>query len=379
MKARNRVLKAISHEEPDRIPIDFGGPMTTIEAQGYDHLKEHLKIGTPTEVFSRAHVKPDEQLLKIFSVDTRYVYFNAPEPWNPNKYLDNTYVDNWGVTFKMPKGSYYYDPVAYPLENATVDDLNRHNWPSKVSEENVKRWSEEAKHLFEETDFAIIADATGWGIFEEAWGLRGFQRFLVDLYKNRVFVEALLDKILETQLSRFNAYLDAIGRYVDVVIVSDDLGMQTGPIIAPKMYREIIKPRHRELFKFIKTRTGAKLFLHTCGAIQPFISDLVDVGVEILNPIQVSAKGMDDTAAFKKEYGHDLVLWGGGCDTQDVLPHSTPRDVRNEVKRRIRDLAPGGGFVFAGVHNIQPDVPPENVVALYKAALEFGDYPIYTT
>ena len=370
------MLKALSHEESDRIPIDFGGPMTTAEAEGYEHLREYLDIEDTTQVFGRTHVKPHKALLKKFNVDTRYIYFTPPVQWIPPEAVNRTHVDEWGVTRRMAKGSYYYDLVDSPLQDATVDDLKLYSWPTEIPKESVLRWAEEARHLSKRGDVAVVADAIGLGIFEQAWYLRGFQKFLIDLHRDPVFVEALLDKVLETQIKRFGAYLGAVGPYIDVIVVGDDLAMQTGPLIDPKMYRQIIKPRHRELFKYIKNKTKARLFLHSCGAVIDFISDFIDMGVDILNPIQVTAKGMEDTARLKKTFGKDIVFWGGGCDTQHILPEGSPEDVRNEVKKRINDLAPGGGFVFAAVHNIQPDVPPENIVAMYKAAQEFGSSPL---
>jgi len=376
MKSRERVLKALSHEEPDRVPIDFGGPMTTVEVEAYESLKKFIGIKSKTKVFSRAHVVPDESILEMFNTDIRYVYFNLPEEWNPHKYPENTYVDEWGVTWKMPKGSYYYDPIGHPLQKASIKDLEKYNWPGTIDKNNIARWSEQAKYLFENTEYCVVADATGWGIFEQTWALRGFAQFLMDLRINCEFAERLLDKVLETQKKRFDAYLSAVAPYIHVIVVSDDLSTQDGPIIAPEMYRKIIKPRHRELYQFIKKKTKAKLFHHICGNVIPFIEDLLDVGVDILNPIQVSAKDMEDTEKLKRDFGDRIVFWGGGCDTQSVLPFGSPRDVKKEVKRRIYDLAPSGGFVFAPVHNIQPGVPPENIVALYEAAMEYGVYPI---
>ena len=365
---------SLHHVEPDRVPIDFGGPMSTAEVEGYKPLKRLLGIEDPVTVFTRAHAKPEEVVLQRFEVDTRYVYSGFPEQWNPDKYPDRSYDDVWGVTFKMPKGSYYYDPVSFPLQEAKIQELESYPWPSSFDKDTVNWWKRQAAQLSKENKYAVIGDAIGWGIFEQAWALRGLSRFLIDMYKDRAFAEALLDKVLETQLQRFEAYLGAIGTSIDVVVTSDDLGMQTAPMMSPDLYRKIVKPRHRRLYRAIKAQTNAKLFLHTCGAVRPFIPDFIDLGIDILNPIQVAAANMDDTASLKREFGKDIVFWGGACDSQKVLPFGSPEEVRAEVRRRIDDLAPGGGFVFAPIHNIQPGVPPENIVALYEAAAEFGTY-----
>ncbi|HEB29408.1 MAG TPA: hypothetical protein ENI15_00820 [Spirochaetes bacterium] len=372
MNSRERVLHALEHRKPDRVPIDFGGSMTTVEVEAYESLKKVVGIESQTMVFSRAHVVPDERILEKFNVDTRCVYFNLPEEWDPDRYPDNTYVDDWGVTWKMPKGSYYYDPVDFPLKESSVEELENFEWPDRVNGGNAARWHERSRYLAEQTEYCVVSDVTGYGLFEQAWALRRFDNFLMDLIINRDYAENLLDKVLYTQKKRLDAYLSAAGPYLDVMVISDDLATQDAPLISPDMYRDIVKPRHKELIKFIKKKTDAKIFYHSCGDVTLFIEDLIDIGVDILNPVQVSSKKMSDTNHLKNKYGNDIVFWGGGCDTQNILPFGSVEEVRREVKRRVLDLGPGGGFVFAAVHNIQPDVPPENIMALYEAAYEYG-------
>jgi uroporphyrinogen decarboxylase len=198
----------------------------------------------------------------------------------------------------------------------------------------------------------------------------------MDFYLNLEFINKLLDKALDYAKELAEISLDLIGQYIDVVRVADDLGMQEGLLINPKLYREFVKPRQKEFYSFIKERTNAKLLLHSCGSIYEIIPDLIEIGVDAINPVQVSAKNMD-SLKLKNEFGDKLSFWGGGCDTQKILPYSNPSGVEKEVKRRINDFAPNGGFVFAPVHDIQYDVPPENMVALYDTVLKFGRYPIY--
>ncbi|MHC4103455.1 MAG: uroporphyrinogen decarboxylase family protein, partial [Planctomycetota bacterium] len=360
------------HRKPDRVPIDFGGSMTTVEVEAYESLKKVMGIESKTMVFSRAHVVPDERILEKFKVDTRCVYFNLPEEWDPDRYPDNTYVDDWGVTWKMPKGSFYYDPVDFPFKEPSHEELEDFEWPVKVNSGNIARWHERSRYLAEQTEYCVVSDVAGYGLFEQAWALRKLDNFLMDLIINRDYVEDLLDRVLYTQKKRLDAYLCAAGPYLDVMVISDDLATQDAPLISPDMYRDIVKPRHKDLIAFIKKKTDAKIFYHSCGDVTLFIEDLIDVGVDILNPVQVSSKNMSDTNHLKNKYGSDIVFWGGGCDTQNILPFGSVDEVRSEVKRRVFDLGPGGGFVFAAVHNIQPDVPPGNIMALYEAAYEYG-------
>jgi len=230
--------------------------------------------------------------------------------------------------------------------------------------------AEEAHRLYEETDYALVADFLGGGIFEQALWMRGFERFMMDMVSDEPFATALLDTLLELYIEFYAVYLEAVGPYVQIVAVGDDLGMQTGPLISPRLYRRLIKPRHRELYDFIHSRTEAKIMHHTCGSVFPFVQDLIDVGVDILNPIQTSARGMDPVA-LKREFGERLVFHGG-IDVQQILPFATPERVREEVRHIVTTLGQGGGYIFAPSHNIQADVPPENIVAMYEAIQEIS-------
>lgn len=203
--------------------------------------------------------------------------------------------------------------------------------------------------------------------------LCGFEDWLVNLMTNPKFAGALLDKGVEIESQMLKNMLGEVRDNVDVVVCPDDLGMQNALLISPELYRKIIKPRHKRLFDAVKSHTKAKLLLHSDGAIAPVIGDLIDVGVDVLNPVQVSAAGMGDTKWLKKEFGEHISFWGG-IDTHHVLPFGTPEEVREEVRKRIQDLAPGGGYVLASVHNIQAEVPPENIIAVYEAVFEYGRY-----
>jgi uroporphyrinogen decarboxylase len=232
---------------------------------------------------------------------------------------------------------------------------------------------ERVQYAAEEEGQAVVLGGLCAGIMEIAAWTLGFERYFSDFALNPALLGCLLDKILELKIAYWEKALQEAGEYVDVVQEADDFAGQYRMLISPEMYREIIKPRHKELFDFIHSRSDVKIFFHSCGAIRPVIPDLIEAGVDILNPVQVSAAGMD-SAELKREYGKDLTFWGGGVDTQNILGNGTPEEVCEEVKKRIEDLAPGGGFVFSAVHNIQPNVPPQNIMAMWKTFQENCSY-----
>lgn len=371
MNSRERVTRALNHQEPDKVPVDLGGFVTTIEAEAYEDLKEYLGMEKETIVSVRAHVVPDEEILEKFGVDTRYLRPFPVQKWQEVK-KKNPVVDAWGTKFYQPESSHYFDPVEYPFADFTLDDLKGYQYPELWNEAYGRELAKTAERRYKGTDYFLIADGVN-GIFEQSWFLRGFEDFLVDLVLNKDFASKVLDIILEERKDFYGKFLDVVGPYVGMVMVTDDLGGQEGPLISPELYREMIKPRHKELYTFIKSKTDAKLFLHSCGAVREFIDDFIDEGIDVLNPIQVSAKGMD-TKELKRDFGEKIVFWGGGCDTQKVLPFGSPEGVHDEVKKRISDLKPGGGFVFAQIHEIQPETPPENILAMYEAVKEYRDY-----
>jgi uroporphyrinogen decarboxylase len=228
--------------------------------------------------------------------------------------------------------------------------------------------------LYETTDYAIMA-AFGGNLLEWGQFLYGIENFLCELAAHPQKVEKLLDRLVEIHLEGLDKVLPAIDGYVQIIQMGDDLGSQTAAQISPEMYRRFFKPRHAEIYRRIKEQSSLAVFLHSCGSIEELLPDLIDVGVDIINPVQTSAARMDP-AHLKREYGKDLVFWGGGCDTQVVLPTGTPDEIDAHVRDRIRTFGPGGGFVFATVHNIMANVPPENVVALYDAVKRYRDYPL---
>ena len=376
MTSRERMRAALAHEEPDRVPIDLGSMHSCIESYAYQPLKQRLGFasGRPMRTFVRDHVEPDEDLLEMFGVDTRYLRIGAPDGWKLTMEGDNSFVDEWGTRWQKPEGSLYFDPVGFPLEGATIADLDSFPWPDPRDPGRTRGLRERAEELYQGTDYALCADTAGLGVFETCWMLRGLQNFLCDMVGDPEFASALLGRVATIKTAMYEEFVDEVGPYVEVVFVSDDLGTQTGPMISLESYQRLIMPHHRRLWAAVKGLTGAKLFLHSCGGVEPFIPDFIEMGLDILNPAQPAARGMD-SAELKKKYGDRLSFWGA-VDEQGPLSQGTPDDVWEEVRVRIRALAPGGGYVLAPSHNIQADTPPENIQAMYQAALELGSYPI---
>ena len=372
---RERVLICLQHKEPDRVPLDLGGMMTTIEACVYDKLKSLLGIQSETIKFMREHVAPDEEILEKLGIDTRYVRMNPSPNRKASHEMEDSYVDEWRIVWRKFKGTLYYEPVSSPLEKVlTINELNKYTFPDPCDPRRVIGLREKTRSLYQQGIYAIIADAPQQGIFETAFLLRGLANFLEDLALREEFATELLSRVCDYMIALYDTYLTEVGEYVQVVFTGDDVGMQNRLLISPSMYRQILKPFHNKFWRFIKQKTQAYLFFHSCGSVYPLIPDFIEMGLDILNPIQVSAKDMD-TARLKDEFGGKISFWGA-IDTQHVLPYGSPEEVEAEVKQRIKDLAPGGGYVLCAVHDIQPDVKPENVISMYDSARKYGAYPI---
>jgi len=377
MTSRERLITTLEHQEPDRVPIDLGGAATGIELEAYEDLKRYLKIKENLEIdekttlFSRCHVEPAERILERLKVDTRYLRLN---PLKPKIESDGSYVDEWGIKWKKPKSSFYYDIIKHPLRDTkSIKDLEKYNWPDPHDPKRTEGLRDKARKLYKNTGYALIADMVGLGIFEQSWALRGLEKFFIDMVVNREFAEALLNKVTNIHIQLWDEFLNAVGDYVEVAVVSDDVGGMNGLLMSPQLYRNLIKPAEKRLWQFIKQKAKVYLFYHCCGAIYELIPDFIELGVDILNPVQVSAKGMD-TKKLKKDFGKEMTFWGGGCDTQRILPFGDIEEVREEVKSRIKDLGSGGGFVFNQVHNIQPNVPPENIIVMFETVERYSKY-----
>jgi len=380
---KDRVRMALNHVEPDRVPIDLGGTVTSIHIEAYKELTKY--IGIEEKYFSlieyvgrTAYIS--DKILEKFNVDTRYIYPSPPIPAEinlpPGGRLIPEYIDVWGIKRRFV--GYYYDivPDGSPLLNAnTTEDIKAFKWPrAEDLGFNLEYMISQAESLAS-TDYAIGFSYYIYGPFAFCMRLRGFQKFLADLILRPEIAVTIMDHVTNIMIEVIEKYIKPIGKYLDFIFFGDDLGLQLAPMISLQLFRRFIKPKYRRYVDAFKNASKAKVILHSDGAISPLIDDMIEAGIEGINPVQVSAKGMD-SKQLKERFGKKLIFWGG-IDTQSVLPFGTPEDVRNEVRTRIKHLAPGGGYILATVHNIQPGVPPENIVAMFDEAVKFG-YRFYS-
>ena len=373
MSHRERVVRALNHRQPDRVPLDLGATRSTsLVVQAYERLNRHLGAQKPARIFSKwlniAH--PSQAMLQRFDIDTRSVGQGAPDNWQDIVFPDGSYQDEWGVVRSRPAGCLYYDLTKSPFAGETsAADLDRHPWPDPHDPGRCRGLKAEARRLRQETDYAIALNMPG-GVVTQAQFLRGFEDWFADLIADPTFYHALLERITDLWIEMARDELDAAGDCADFCFFGDDVAFQDGPMMSMELYRKMVKPYHARVFSYIKSRSSAKILYHTCGSVAHLIPDLIELGVDALNPVQVSAKGMD-TKTLKREFGKDICFWGG-IDTQRVLPFGSPADVAAETKRRIEDLGPGGGYVLCAVHNLQADVSPENICAMYDTARQHG-------
>ncbi|MFA6241725.1 MAG: uroporphyrinogen decarboxylase family protein [Candidatus Hydrogenedentales bacterium] len=380
MTSRERMLKALNHEESDRAPIDLGGFQTGIHKVAYLNLLEHLGIQDELVILDPVQqlARPCEAVLERFHVDTRYITAGGPDSFkggieqnSRDGRLWHDLRDEFGVVWSMPDDHpLYMDISRHPLANATIDDLKTYPFPKGNDPSRFRGVRERVQRLRDETPYAICT-GIGGVVYEYCWYMRGLERWLMDMLVEPEFCEALLECTVRYWMDFYTGFMGAVGDLVDVVMIGDDLAGQTGPLFAPEFYRAIVKPRQKRLVQHIKSLTTAKVWYHTCGACVEYIPDLIDNGVDILNPIQIGAKDMVPED-LKRRFGEKICFWGGGIDAQHVLATASPEEVREHVRLNLEAFKPGGGYVFNNCHNIQAGVPPENIVALFDAAYEFG-------
>jgi uroporphyrinogen decarboxylase len=382
MTSRERVLATLNHQEPDRIPIDLGGFQTGIHREAYRELIAHLGYDEKILILDPVQqiVRPSERVLERFRVDTRYISAHAPESfkggivqnWRAGR-LWHDLRDEFGVVWSMPDDEpNYMDISRHPLAGATKADLADYPFPNGADPTRFSGVREEALRLRRETPFALATGISGV-VYEVCWYMRGLEQWFEDLIERPEFCEALLDRVLAYWLDFETGFMKAVGDIADVVMIGDDLAGQDGPLFSPDLYRRLVKPRQKKLVRHLRSLTRAKIWYHTCGDASVLIPELIDNGIDILNPVQVGLKGMAPQS-LKARFGKDLAFWGGGIDAQHVLPFASPAEVRNAVRKNMGAFKPGGGYVFNNVHNIQKGVPPANIVALFDAAYEFGRY-----
>jgi len=382
MTSRERILKALRHEEPDRVPYDLSStPVTGIHRIAYRKLRKALGLPDREPVIwhlmqQLAWVEDDVH--EEMETDAKGLRPKAPASWTFETTEDADYIyytDEWGTTRRRQKdGGYYFDLCASPLADAESPvDIERYPFPDPTDDGRFAGLREIAEQGRAEGRAFVLGGICA-GMLEMGQWMRGYENFFCDLAGNRPLAEAFCDKIIELKMRYWEKALPLVGDLVDVIQEGDDYGGQNGLQVSPQLWREMFKPRWAQLIPHIKKLAPhVFIFFHSCGSIHEIIPDLIEVGVDVLNPVQVGADNMD-SKQLKQEFGDDLNFWGGGVDTQFVLPNGTPQQVRDEVKRRIDDFAPGGGVVFNTVHNIQADVPPENIMAMREAVREFGRY-----
>jgi len=410
MDSRTRLLIALKHEEPDRIPIDFGSiPQTSANALVYWELRKLLGLSEkPVRICDPSmRVEVDKEVLEALHVDVidvdrtleptiplskgwkvwvyRGVPVEIPDDIDIVKKNDGYYAyrgnDLIGI---MSLNGYYFESPSrvrhrYPLQDAkTVDDVKKYDWDKhKISDEYIDILRRKAEYLYKNTSYGLVTRAGSWGLHDNGGqNLRGWSTWLSDLRLRKPLAEAILDNIMDVLMYNVKKVIDTIGQYIHIYLVFyDDLGTEEGPQISPQTFREFYKHRYEEVISYIKRHSKAYVAIHSCGSIFPLIRELIDVGIDVLNPVQISAKGMDPEK-LKKEYGEQITFWGGGADTQHVLPLASPQEVAEHVKKLIKIFAPRGGFIYASVQTIQPHTPAENVLTAFKTAYEYGRYPI---
>ncbi len=401
MTSRERVLSALNHREGDRIPIDLGGMRSTgIHAIAYRKLKEYLKAPDRSvrvfDVFQqlalvengvRERVHSDVVELKrlnggfgskidswveldIFKDGGRYLF---PSGFDPKKMPDGSLaiIRDGRVIASMPPGGYYFDGKYFPLADANSREEIDEVVTLGISPEELSFLKAQVSSIRRETDCAIMG-TFGGNFFEVGHTFFGYQEFMERIITDRPLVEYFLDRLLEEYKRDLKDYLDAVGDDIDLIQIGDDYGTQENTQISLRVFRTLFKPRLKALCDHIhELKPDVFIFLHSCGSVYPFIPDFIEAGIQVLNPVQTNAKNMDPVK-LKGEFGRDIVFWGGGCDTQHVLPFGDLKEVEDDVKRRIDIFGPGGGFVFASIHNIQMEIDPEKVLKLFDTAFDYG-------
>ena len=385
MTSYERVKAALEHREPDRIPFDLGAAaVTSININSLRTLKKYL--GLPGEVKLRdritqiAHIEQD--IIDVLKIDVKSVCPQASRIKGLERDLGfadgyDRIIDEWGMGWRMPiQGGHYYDLFKSPLAGLeTIKEVENYPWPDALDMTRYADMKVDADRIVNTEKMGFFLERMSSGMWEHAMWMRGYEQFFMDMMTNPGLVQAIMEKILEINKQYWERAIEAVGDNLLVVSMADDLGSQNSLLVDLQDYKEQIWPFHKRLFDFIKAKAKSKvyIFFHNDGAVIETFPLLIEAGVDIMNPFQVNCEGMD-TRKFKKEFGEDLTIWGGSCDNQLVMPFGKPQQVRDETRRRIEDLAPGGGFIFAPIHVIQNGVPPENIMAWWETLQEYGTY-----
>lgn len=413
MTSRERILAAIGHRKPDRVPVDMGAtPSSGISAIAYANLTEYLGFDEKTKVYDvvQALAQPDDSVIDRFSIDVldigrefntsgddwyEFTLVDGHKAYYPKWYKPTTLPDGSRVTYDddgktvlshAPAGIQFFDQAYFPYMDGYPSDYSgldaemgrimwardAHSpWDHASDPLFYEKLREKALHLRNTTDKALMI-VCGCNLFEWGTFLRRMDNFLMDLLCEPYQVEKLLDALLERHLATLEKVCRSVGDVVDIIRFGDDLGMTNGPFMSPETYRELFKPRHKQLCDYVKKNSSMHTFIHSCGSISSLMPDLIDAGIEIFNPAQTNCSNMSP-AFLKKEFGDACTFWGGGIETVGTLDRGTPEQIREQVLERMEILSEGGGFVFNTVHNILSEVPPQNIVAMFDAVKEFND------
>jgi len=386
MSPRERVLSALNRKQPDRVPIDLGGNQSGIHIKAYMKLLSHLGIKDDHVRFSdigQHIVLPCEAVLERFHADVRYVrpLSSYRDPRNPGMQIEGPnqgIYDDFGVFWGIDAGKsldeiLYLDPVGHPLASASsVSDIEAFSWPDGKNPAPFKGMGEIARKLHENTPYAVSTGTIG-NIFEYITFLMGFVKTLRFVRTKPEIIIATMKHLLQYWKDYTSAFLKEVGKNVDIICINGDLAEQAGPIIDPAFYAKHVLPLDKELVDHVKSIVPVKINYHCCGSVPLFIPHFVSAGFDAINPVQVSAYDMEP-CSLKKRFGNTISFWGGLCNTQETLPFGSPEQVRADVQRNVTCLKPGGGYIAANIHNITAEVPPQNIVAMFDAAYEFGKY-----
>lgn len=381
MTPRERVLEAVLLEEPDRLPVDLGSHIdSSIHRSAYANLKKHLGLLADDDATiinqMMQDVAVDEPILNRLGVDVRGLFYGSPRV-NPNARRsealpDNRYIDEWGVTWTLAPNGHYYDLHTPPLAGEIgIPDVTKYPWPDPEDPGIVDGMTDRAETLRAQTDCALVLNLPSMFVHQSQY-MRGFEDWYIDLAAQPSLSEALFDAILELRMGYARRILEAAATAADIIMTADDLGTQKALQFSPEIFRRYFKPRMAKYIEMIREYTDAPILLHTCGSVYEIIEDLIDIGVNILNPVQTHAANMAPKL-LKKEFGKRIAFWGA-VDIQQVLPFGSPEEVKKEVLELFQTLGRGGGWVLGPSHNIQPEVPPENIVSMYHTGVEECTY-----
>ncbi len=349
---------------------------SSIHMVAYQKLKAHFGVEAGDTIIHKMMqtAAVHEPILQALDIDLRAVLIGTSDSKPDIPVGEDGYQDEWGIVRRKPPGSLYYDLTKSPLSGAiTIQDVIKYPVPDPTDPGYTREIRQRLQHYKENTDYAVVLRLPSAFVHTTQY-LRGFEDWFIDLKADKKLAAALFDLATEQSTALAEEMLKIGGDLADIVATGDDMGLQNGPIVSPELYRELFKPHHKKYFDTVKKYTSAFVHFHCCGSIYKLLPDIIDLGVDVIHPVQVAARDMD-SSILGPEFGDRLSFWGA-IDTQGVLPKGTTEEVKTEVKRRIKDLAPGGGYILGAVHNIQPDVPVENIITMYQAAKEYGRYPL---